>query len=72
MDEITSSAESEKLRGEENITETKDSVSSEVEDSVSPEVEPSVDYPQQCRLSDVDVERIAEAISKAIIDTLKS
>ncbi len=69
MDEITPSAESEKLRGEENITETKDSVSSEVEDSVSPEVEP---YPQQCRLSDVDVERIAEAISKAIIDTLKS
>lgn len=62
MDEIQPSAESEKLREEENITEVKDSVSSEVEEAVP--------YPS-CRLSDVDVERIAEAISKAIIDTLK-
>lgn len=68
MDEITPSAESEKLREEENITEIKDSVSPE--ESITPEAEDTVPYPQ-CRLSDVDVERIAEAISKAIIDTLK-
>lgn len=60
MEEIMS--ESEKLKEEENVTETHDSGDDPVEEAV--------DYPQ-CKLSDVDVARIADAIRKAIIDNLK-
>jgi len=67
MGEITSGEE---LREEENITETGESVSPEaIAESVSPD--PVVDDYPQCRLSDEDVERIAKAISKNIVVTLR-
>jgi len=67
MGEITSGEE---LREEENITETGESVSpEEVAEAVSPD--PVVDDYPQCRLSDDDVERIAKAISKNIVVTLR-
>ncbi len=74
MEEVTPSETSEELRGEENITETEGSVSpEETAESVSPEpiVEPIVDDYPQCSLSDEDVERIAKAISKNIVVTLR-
>jgi len=70
MEEVTPSETSEDLRGEENITEIEGSVSpEETAESVSPD--PVVDDYPQCSLSDEDVERIAKAISKNIVVTLR-
>ena len=70
MGEIMPDEAREELREEEHISDIGDSVSvEEIAESVSPE--PIIDDYPQCRLSDEDVERIAHAISRNIVDTLK-